>query len=148
MADMGEVTGVAGVVEIDGTAVAVADFSIKFERGIASYARMGKYGDFNVSGKMKVSGELKRMMINGDLLAMVAGASTAEIAAGAWAGIGVAKEFKLEGILDTTGHHITLAKCFFTGGNFAFTDADSILEETFPFIVRDPDVDVSGNFSV
>lgn len=147
MADMGEVTGKAGVVEIDGTAVAVADFSIKFERGVASYARVGKYGDFNVSGKLKVTGELKRMMINGDLLAMTAGASAAEIAAGAWADIGVADDFKLEGILDTTGHHITIAHCFFTNSDFHFTDADSIVEESLPFIVRDPDVDVSGNYS-
>lgn len=148
MAVMGEVTGKAGVVEKAGVAVAIADFSIKFERGVASYARVGKYGDFNVSGKLKITGELKRMMIDGKLLADVAGASAAEIAAGAWADIGVATDFKLEGILDTTGHHITLAHCFFTGGDFHFTDADAIVEETFPFIVRDPDVDVSGNYSV
>lgn len=148
MAVMNEVTGKAGVVEKDGVAVAIADFSIKFERGVASYPRVGKYGDFNVSGKMKVTGELKCMMIDGKLLANVAGASTAEIAAGAWADIGVATDFKLEGILDVTGHHITLAHCFFTGGDFHFTDADAIVDETFSFIVRDPDVDVSGNFSV
>ena len=135
MAIMDEVTGVNGVVEIATVAVAVADFSIKFERGVASYARVGKYGDFNVSGKMKVTGELKRMMIDGALLAKVVGASTAEAAAGAWADIGVATSFTLEGILDTTGHHITLKNCFFTGGNFAFKDADEIVEEVFPFIV-------------
>ena len=140
---MGEVTGKAGVVEIDDVPVAVADFSIKFERGVASYARVGKYGDFNVSGKLKVTGVLKRMMINGKLLAMVAG----EDVDGTWAAIGKAKDFKLEGILDTTGHQITLAHCFFTGGNFAFTDADSIVDEELPFIVRDPDVDVSGSWS-
>lgn len=148
MAVMGEVTGKNGVVEKDGVAVAVADFSIKLERGVASYARVGKYGDFNVSGKLKVTGELKRMMIDGKLLADVAGATAAEIAAGVWADIGVANDFKLEGILDTTGHHITLDHCFFTSGDFHFTDADAIVEESFPFIVRDPDVDVSGNFSV
>lgn len=143
MADMGEVTGKAGVVEMDDVAVAVADFSIKFERGVAAYPRVGKYGDFNASGKLKVTGVLKRMMINGKLLAMVVG----EDVTSPWTAAGKAKDFKLEGILDTNGHHITLAHCFFTAGDFAFTDADSIVDEELPFIVRDPDVDINGSWS-
>lgn len=151
MTVMGAVTGKEGTITIGGTAVAISDFTVKFERGVVSYSRVGKYGEFNVSGKLKVTGELKRMMIDGAMLARVVGA-TAD-ASGNWDhnDIGPSTSFNLAGTLanaDASQNKIWLANCFLTVGDFNFSDADTIVEETLPFIVRDPDVDVSGNYTM
>lgn len=147
MTVMGEVTGKEGVVTIDGSTLAVAEFSVKFERGVASYERVGYDSDFNTSGKLKVTGELKRMTVDGAMLARVVG----EDVDGAWTSIGKAKLFRLVGEqenADASGNYIYLDDCFLTAGDFKFSDADTIIDESLPFIVTDPDSDVSGNYTL
>lgn len=74
---MVEYTGVHGIVEIDGVAVAVGEFSVKFPRGVAAFERSGKYADLKLPGKIDCTGSIKRIMIDGDLMQKVLNTATA-----------------------------------------------------------------------
>lgn len=247
---MVEYQGVHGIVEIDGVAVAVGEFSVKFPRGIASFARSGKYSDLKLPGKIDCTGSLKRIMIDGDLMQKVLNTATAGSAAELHAGVafpdaatntiqtmtdeaslsslikltvlvaatsasgqiilhgtdvndaqqteiitvasgldvddtitgtkvfktleyatlsdyvqgvggtmkfeaitgaaqvttlGVAEYFTLKGKASSGNSYIeiNLTDCWFTEGGLAFTDADAIIEETLPFVVKDLDTGTS-----
>ena len=84
---MVEYTGVHGIVEIDGVAVAVGEFSVKFPRGVAAFERSGKYSDLKLPGKIDCTGSLKRIMIDGDLMQKVLNTTTAGSAAELHAGV-------------------------------------------------------------
>ena len=84
---MTEYTGVHGIVEIDGVAVAIGEFSVEFPRGIAAFARSGKYSDLKLPGKIDCTGSLKRIMIDGDLMQKVLNTATAGAASTLHAGL-------------------------------------------------------------
>lgn len=67
MADK-EYTGVHGVLLKDSVPFAVAEFSVKIKRGVASHARSGKWSDIKKPGKIDVTGSITRIMINADML--------------------------------------------------------------------------------
>ena len=249
-------TGVQGVVKIDGSPIAVSEFGFTVDRGTASHARSGKWSDLNAPGKLKVTGTIKRIMVDSNYLkaALNAAASTGEayslvaadvidctttpiekdneadplthpatpsqlrisLALTGGAGIATAGAVTLIGadandqpisetvllpvttdtaawdtsaifkkfetaiftdvICDTTStlavdslaatSSFTLAKpkffaiigkvvdgsdntivtmtnCWFTKGGLSFTDADKMVEEDLPFMVEDPDVDIT-----
>lgn len=245
---MTEYTGVHGIVEIDGVAVAVGEFSVKFPRGVAAFARSGKHSDLKLPGKIDCTGSLKRIMIDGDLMQKVLNTATAGSAAALHAGIsppgaatntietmttedsesslikltaitaavtatgqivlhgtdvndaqqteiiaiptmdindtitgtkvfktleyaslsdyvqvgglmevdaitgaaqvttlGVAEYFTLKGKCASGNSYIevNLTNCWFTEGGLSFTDADAIIEETLPFVVKDLDTGTS-----
>ena len=248
-------TGVQGVVKIDGSPIAVSEFGFTVDRGTASHARSGKWSDLNAPGKLKVTGTIKRIMVDSNYLkaALNAAASTGEayslVAAyvidctsapvekddetagahptlpsqlrvslsltgsagiatagavtligtdandqpisetillpvttdtAAWDTSAIFKKFETaiftDVICDTTStlavdsiaatSSFTLAKpkffaiigkvvdgsdniivtmtnCWFTKGGLSFTDADKMVEEDLPFMVEDPDVDIT-----
>lgn len=245
---MVEYTGVHGIVEIDGVAVAVGEFTVTFPRGIATFARSGKYSDLKLPGKVDCTGSLKRIMIDGNLLTKVLGTESAGTAVTLHAGLTLPASDTSENIadmtetnsqssliklsesgsgLDTSGNailigtdvnnanltenvamddldasanwtsvnifktlthvalvdasgngtlkveaitgaaaittlgeadyfdlkgkaesgssyiEVSLTNCFFTEAGLAFTDADAIIEETLPFVVKDLDVGTS-----
>lgn len=70
---MTEYTGTEGVLEIDGTPTALAEFSIKVTRGVASHGRSGHHSDLKLPGKVDVTGTIKRIMIDGAMLGKVLG---------------------------------------------------------------------------
>jgi len=55
--------------------------------------------------------------------------------------IGPGEYFNLVGYVETGSYYIkiTLTNCWFTEGGIHFTDADSIVEESLPFVVKDLD---------
>jgi len=67
MADR-EYTGVHGVLLKDGSPFAVAEYSVKIKRGVASHSRSGKWSDLKTPGKIDVTGSITRIMINADML--------------------------------------------------------------------------------
>lgn len=243
-------TGVQGSVLYAGSPIAVAEYDIKIKRGVASHARSGKWSDYKVPGKVDVTGSIKRIQVDGELLAAllnatpatgaaetlhagltcpgsgaesitdmtdtsiasasrikltatggpVTGAGTAvligtdangvetsevlavptlaensyatskntfltlthvalkEVTMGAGdtlavssitgsstVTIGEPKVFNLVGKVDDGSNHIyiTANNCFFTDGEFKFSDADSILEDSLSFTMRDPDADLT-----
>lgn len=244
---MVEYTGVHGIVEIDGVAVAVGEFTVRFPRGVATFARSGKYSDLKLPGKVDCTGSFKRMMIDGSLLTKVLGAESAGAAVelhaaltlpasdtseniadmtqtdsqsslikitesgsgldssgnailigtdvnGAdlienvamddldpsanWTSEKVFKTLTHVALVDASGSgtlkveaitgaaitalgeadyfdlkgkavngnsyiEVSLTNCFFTEAGLAFTDADTIIEETLPFVVKDLDVGTS-----
>lgn len=245
---MTEYTGVHGIVEIDGVAIAVGEFSVKFPRGVAAFARSGKYSDLKLPGKIDCTGSLKRIMIDGDMMQKVLNTATAGSTAELHAGIsppgaatntitdmtsedalsslikvtaltapitatgkivlhgtdvnddeqnetitittldidgtitgtkvfktlefvtasdyvqvggllkvgsitgaaqvttlGEAEYFTLKGECSSGNSYIevNLTDCWFTEGGLGFTDADSIIEETLPFVVKDLDTGTS-----
>ena len=247
---MTEYTGVHGIVEIDGVGVAIGEFSVKFPRGVAMFARSGKYSDLKLPGKIDCTGSLKRIMIDGDLMQKVLNTATAGSAASLHAGVafpgaatntiddmdtedsesslikmtvlvsatsapgqivlhgtdvndaqqteiitvasgldvddtitgtkvfktleyvslsdyvqgaggtmkfdaitgatqvtalGVAEYFTLKGKCESgsSSIEVNLTNCWFTEGGLSFTDADAIIEETLPFVVKDLDVGTS-----
>jgi len=70
---MTEYTGTEGVLEIADSPIAVAEFSIKVARGVASHGRSGKHSDLKLPGKVDVTGTIKRIMIDGEMLGKVVG---------------------------------------------------------------------------
>jgi len=56
--------------------------------------------------------------------------------------IGPGEYFDLVGYVESGSYYIkiTLTNCWFTEGGIHFTDADSIVEESLPFVVKDLDV--------
>lgn len=67
MADQ-EYTGVHGVLLKDGSPFAVAEYSVKIKRGVASHARSGKWSDIKMPGKIDVTGSITRIMVNAEML--------------------------------------------------------------------------------
>lgn len=63
-----EYTGVHGVFLKDSVPFAVAEFDVKIKRGVASHARSGKWSDIKKPGKIDVTGSIKRIMVNAELL--------------------------------------------------------------------------------
>jgi len=149
MTVMGEVTGKEGTITIDGKAFALAEFTVKFERTIATYKPVGEYSEFNVGTTVKVTGELKRMMIDGSMNARLLGGDAD--GSGNISAIGAVRMFDLVGKLtnaDSSHNTIYLSNCIPTTNDFAFSDADTIVEEPIAFIVQNPKSDVSGNFTI
>lgn len=243
-------TGVHGTVSYAGSTIAVAEFDVKIKRGVASHARSGKWSDYKLPGKIDVTGSMKRILTDGELLAAllnatpatgaaealhagltcpgdgsenitdmtdtsiasasritltaiggpVTGAGTAiligtdangndltepvavttlaensyvvssrtfktlthvalknvamgvgdtlkvaSITGSASVTVGEPKVFNLIGKVDDGSNHvyITMNNCFFTDGEFKFTDADGILEDPLSFTMRDPDADLT-----
>lgn len=238
---MVEYTGAHGIVEIDGVAVAVGEFSVEFPRGIAAFVRSGEYCDLKLPGKIDCTGSLKRIMIDGDMMQKVLNTATAgsavELHGGLtipgtggenitdmsptdsqsslikitesgsgldasgnailigtdinnadqienvaldsldasanWTSEKVFKTLTHVAVIDASGNgtlkvdaitgaaqvttlgeaeyftlkgkaskgnsyiEVNLTDCWFTKGGLAFTDADSIIEETLPFVVKD-----------
>lgn len=248
---MTEYTGTEGVLEIAGSPIALAEFSLRVTRGVASHGRSGKHSDLKLPGKVDVTGSIKRIMIDGSLLGKVIGDTeetgtahelkTAIAAPGAGAeavvdmtdtnsdtslikltavtaaitavgkmilygtdinseeqtevitvtklgigetitgkkifktlthvvtfdyvsatgtitidsvagasgiSVGEAKIFKIEGKATSGGNHvyITADNCFLTDGEFAFTDADTIMSDTLSFTMKDPDADLKVEY--
>lgn len=245
---MVEYTGVHGIVEIDGIAVAVGEFTVKFPRGIAEFARSGKYSKLKLPGIVDCTGSLRRIMTDGSSLTKVLGAESAgtavELHAGLtlpasdtseniadmtqtdsqsslikitesgsgldssgnailigtdindadlienvamddldasanWTSVNIFKTLTHVALIDASGNgtlkveaitgaatittlgeadyfdlkgkavngnsyiEVSLTNCFFTEAGLAFTDADTIIEETLPFVVKDLDVGTS-----
>lgn len=248
---MVEYTGTEGVLEIADSPIALAEFSIRVTRGVASHGRSGKHSDLKLPGKVDVTGSIKRIMIDGSLLGKVIGdteetgaahdlhagltapgadgesvtdmtdtdsdkslikvtALTAAITATGkvilygtdindntitevvsitalginetitgtkifktlthvasfdyvQAGgtlkvqsvtgasgivVGEAKIFKIKGKATSGSNHvyITADNCFLTDGEFAFTDADTIMSDTLSFTMKDPDADLKVEY--
>lgn len=148
MTVMGEVTGKEGTITVDDKEFALAEFTVKFERTIATYKPVGEYSEFNVGTTVKVTGELKRMMIDGSMNARLLGGD--RDGSGNISAIGAVRMFSLVGKLETDSSHNTiyLKNCIPTTNDFAFSDADTIVEEPIAFIVHNPKSDVSGNFTI
>lgn len=252
---MVEYQGNHGIVEIDGVAVAVGEFSVKFPRGVAAFSRSGKLSDLKLPGKIDCTGSLKRIMVDGSMLQKVLGAASAGSVTAIHLGmapptagvdtiiqgsdleaedsassrikltalaedisaagrivlhgtdindveqteiitipatmsatdtiisvkvfktidyislsdyaqvdgtmkvdaitgatslstLGVADYFTLKGKCSSGSNYIevNLADCWFTEGGLAFTDANAIIEETLPFVVKDLDEGTSINY--
>jgi hypothetical protein len=80
MADQ-EYTGVHGVLLKDGSPFAVAEYSVKIKRGVASHARSGKWSDIKLPGKIDVTGSITRIMVNAEMLKAILTATPATGAA-------------------------------------------------------------------
>jgi hypothetical protein len=63
-------TGVQGVVKVNNVAIAVSEFTLSVDRGTASHPRSGKWSDLNAPGKVKVTGTVKRIMVDSTYLKM------------------------------------------------------------------------------
>jgi len=74
-------TGVHGTVVYAGSTIAVAEFDVKIKRGVASHARSGKWSDYKLPGKIDVTGSIKRILTDGELLAALLNATPATGAA-------------------------------------------------------------------
>ena len=74
-------TGVHGTVSYAGSTIAVAEFDVKIKRGVASHARSGKWSDYKLPGKIDVTGSMKRILTDGELLAALLNATPATGAA-------------------------------------------------------------------
>ena len=70
-------TGVHGTVSYAGSTIAVAEFDVKIKRGVASHARSGKWSDYKLPGKIDVTGSMKRILTDGELLAALLNATPA-----------------------------------------------------------------------
>lgn len=249
---MAEYTGTEGVLEIADSPIAVAEFTLKVTRGVASHGRSGKHSDLKLPGKVDVTGTIKRIMIDGTMLGKVVGDTeeTGEAAAlhaglaipGAGAElvtdmtatdsksslikftaltsavtavgkailygtdindnkltevvtipklginetttgkkifktlthvvtfdyvqtagstmkvdavvgasgivVGEAKIFKIKGKATSGSNHVyvTADNCFLTDGEFAFSDADTIMSDTLSFTMKDPDADLKVEY--
>jgi len=66
---------VHGSLSYAGSPIAVAEFDVKIKRGVASHARSGKWSDYKVPGKVDVTGSLKRILVDGQLLAALLNAT-------------------------------------------------------------------------
>lgn len=114
-----------------------AEFSVKIDRAVASHARSGEWSDYQVPGKVSVTGTLKRIMIEDGYLDMVYGT------------LGVPPAtFNVTGTLTSTDAVpgtvvIALTHCFLTSAEFKFTDANEIVSDNVTFTVTDPDADVT-----
>lgn len=69
-------TGVNGILEIDSVAVAIAEFSVKITRGSATHARSGKWSDYKLPGKIDVTGQITRIMVDGTMLGYLLSATS------------------------------------------------------------------------
>jgi hypothetical protein len=61
-------TGIHGTLEIGGSPLAFAEFSVKTTRGKATHARAGKYSDIQRAGKLEVNGTIKRIQADATML--------------------------------------------------------------------------------
>jgi hypothetical protein len=129
-------TGIMGTVSF-GTVTTASEFSLKIDRSVAAHARSGSYSDYQVPGKVSVSGTLKRIMITDAILdyAFVGGT-------------GAATAFNAVGTLtavtpDTGTVVVTANNCFLTSATFKFTDADEIVSDDCTFVMKDPVADLT-----
>lgn len=121
--------------------VAIGEFTVKITRGVASHARSSSYSDLKKPGKVDFSGTIKRMMIGGELLECLIGASQ-DPSSNASAGpisVGAATMFDFVGEVDDGSNSVTITatRCFFTDGGFGVADADGIIEESMSFVMED-----------
>jgi hypothetical protein len=61
-------TGIHGTLSVGGSEIAFAEFSVKISRGVASHPRAGKYSDLKRSGKLDITGTIKRIQSDAVML--------------------------------------------------------------------------------
>ena len=61
-------TGIHGTLSVGGSEIAFAEFSVKISRGVASHPRAGKYSDLKRSGKLDITGTIKRIQSDATML--------------------------------------------------------------------------------
>lgn len=61
-------TGIHGTLSVAGADTAFAEFSVKINRGVASHPRAGKYSDIKRSGKLEITGTIKRIQSDATML--------------------------------------------------------------------------------
>lgn len=128
--------GAMGTISFNSLTTA-SEFSVKIDRAVASHARSGEWSDYNVPGKVSVTGTIKRIMIEDGYLDMVYGT------------LGVPPAtFSVTGTLTSTDAVagtvvIALTHCFLTSAEFKYTDANEIVSDNATFAVTDPDADVT-----
>lgn len=120
-----------------GTETALSEFSLKIDRGVAGHGRSGFYSDYQVPGKVNVTGTFKRIMINDALLDYIFNATTKG-----------ATTFNVVGTLtavspDSGTIVVTADNCFLTSAEFKFTDADEIVSDNVTFTMKDAHNDLT-----
>ena len=122
-----------GSLTIEASPVAISEFSIKIDRGVASHPRSGEWSDLNAPGKLTVTGTINRIMITDAFLDYVYGAS------------GVPSVVDLVGAVTSGSDSVTITAndCVITSGEFKFTDANEIVSDPVTFIMHDPDNDLT-----
>jgi len=129
-------TGVMGTVTF-GTESTVSEFSVKFDRSIAAHPRAGYYSDWQIPGKINVTGSFKRIMINDAILDYIFDATTK-------GGVFFNVVGTLTAVSPDSGTIVVTANnCFLTSAEFAFTDANTIVSDSATFTMRDAHTDLT-----
>lgn len=151
----GYYTGRDGVLtfsKVGGTAgdIAIGEFTVKITRGVAAHGRSGYYSDLKLSGKVAFSGTIKRMMIGGELLQCLIGATNADPSLNTTlttGRVGAGTLFNFVGKTQTADGSnnvtITANNCFFTDGDMPVIGSDGIIEQSMSFVMQDEDADLN-----